>query len=157
MLQREERVQSASMLAEAPEEDLFAALGSASLALGTPAEALALGALGRAHGVESLKRGDMTLAADLAADFDVVERGRSVWGDFLGEVGDALKAQLCGDFAQYLAGEKDADALFTAIGAVVTALVAGTVWGPLIAYLIALLFKVGLRMLCKVEGGVVTA
>lgn len=157
MLQKEERLQSASMLAEAPEEDLYAALGSASLALGTPAEALALGAMSRAHGVESLRQGDMTSAVDLAESVDVVDRGRSVWGDFLDEFGQRLKDQLCGDFAKHLAGESGADALFTAVGGVVTALVVGTVWAPLIAYLVALLLKVGLRMLCDVTGGVVTA
>jgi hypothetical protein len=146
-----------SELAHASEADLYAALGAATMALGTPDEVLALGALGRMGGVESLQDSGMAIAADTAVSISLEDRGRGAFGEFLEEFGERLRANVCADYKAYRDGQTDQETVVKVITAAIAALPALGLWAPLVALLTALLLRTGLDILCDLQSGTAPA
>jgi len=157
MFDEDDSLHDVSELTHASESDLYAALGAATMALGTPDEVLALGALGRDGGVESLQDSGMALAADAATSISLEDRGRSAFEDFLGEFGERLRANVCADYKAYRDGQTDQDTVVKVITAAIAALPALGLWAPLVALLTALLLKTGLDMICDLQSGTALA
>jgi len=150
MLSNTDRVASAVELVDASEEQLFAALGAASMAFGTPDEILALGAAMDPGQVVPLRKAGFVGAADVADSPAVEERGRTAFEEFLAEYGEHLKAAVCGHYKSYLDGELDKQNLVTTTATLIAGFATGTIWAPLVGILAVLVVKAALNMLCDV-------
>lgn len=150
MLSSSDRVASAVGLVDASEEQLYAALGAASMALGTPDEVLALGAAMNPGRIQPLRQAGFVGAADVADSPAVEERGRTAFQQFLAEYGQHLKAAVCGHYKSYLDGELDQQNLVTTTATLIAGFATGTIWAPLVGILAVLVVKAALNMLCDI-------